>query len=360
MTARAWISTIVISASVAAVSCGSTISAYARLDAAAARAYSAGRYDEASARWEEAARAAQLPENRSEARYLAAASLLRAGRRAEGIAKLEKLLTDDPTGPRAARAAHDRALAIIASGETDRGYEALELTFRTYPDSGLAPVELRQYAAWLESRDEGSSQRYLEGLMPRLQGKELAEHAGYALAEALERAGKLEAARDRYLETARRFPYPHGALWDDALWHAADLEAKLGNARTAIAHLERMLSQRETAYMTGSYERARYAQARFRIAELYRDALRDPLAARAAFEKLLREHKTSRLRDDAAWNAALLALRSGDRKGACGDLRALVAATPDSRYAPCASRLCPEVKASGECHEYLMNGPEHP
>jgi outer membrane protein assembly factor BamD (BamD/ComL family) len=331
-------------------------SEYARLDAGAARAYSAGRYDEAARQWEEAARAAKLPGNKSAARYMEASSLLRGGRRTEAVAVFDRVLAEDPKGPRAARAAYDRALTLISLGQTKGGYDALDAMLRAYPESGVAPGALRRYLTFLGASDEAAVRRYLERVAPSLEATELGEHAHYAYAASLERDGPLGAARARYAFVAQKYPYPRGALWDDALFHAADLDARLGEPRAAIARLEGMLERRETAYMSGSYERGRYAEARYRIAELYRDALADPNNARRNFEKLFSDHTTSRLRDDAAWNAALLALRAGDRAGACKDLDALVTAIPDSRFAPCAPRLCPELKARESkrgCPDYV-------
>jgi TolA-binding protein len=334
-------------------------SEYARLDAAAARAYSAGRYQEAARRWEEAARSAKLSRNKSEARYLMASSLLRGGMRSEAVAAFDRVVADDPKGPRAARAAHDRALTLIALGQVERGYQALEAMLRAYPESGVAAGALRRYLSHLQRSGEGAVQQYLERSLPSLEKTELGEAAHYAYAESLERDEKTEEARAQYLLVAKNYPYPRGALWDDALFHAAELEAKAGDPRAAIAHLEEMLAKRETAYMSGSYERRRYAEARFRIAELFRDALGDSASARQHFERVFADHKTSRLRDEALWNAALLASRSGDRAGACRDLETLAAAIPDSRYVPCAERLCPTGKgpgSSGQCRGYILRG----
>jgi len=108
--------------------------------------------------------------------------------------------------------------------------------------------------------------------------------------------------------------------------------------------------------VVGSYERGRYPEAQARIAELYRDALHDAKRARAAFEKLYSDFPTSRLRDDAAWQAAHLAFESGDRAGGCRLLGSLSRALPESRYVGCIPRLCPEVPVAraATCHEYLV------
>jgi tetratricopeptide (TPR) repeat protein len=186
-----------------------------------------------------------------------------------------------------------------------------------------------------------------------------------AYAASLERSGELDRARARYLLVAEKYPYPRGALWDDALFHAADLAARLGAPEEAIRYLERMLRERETAYVQGSYERGRYAEAQYRIAELYRDRLHDLGRARAAFERLWTAHRSSRLRDDAAWNAAKLAVALGDPEAACRGLRQLISEEPSSRYASCAPLLCRAIKPpreAGPCHEYLVRneGPVDP
>jgi tetratricopeptide (TPR) repeat protein len=353
------ISALAAAVVVSLLGCGaSKPSEYALRDAAAARAFSAGRYDEAAQRWEDAARVAKLPRNKSEARYREASSLLRAGRRSEAVAVFDRLLADDPRGTRSARAAYDRALTLIASGRTQQGYAALDSMLRSYPESGVAPAALRRYLQFLATSEAGAVAPYLERMASSLDGTELGEHAHYAYAESLERQGMLEAARARYLLVAEKYPYPRGALWDDALFHAAELDAKLGDARAAIARLEAMLGHRETAYMSGSYERGRYAEARYKIAELYRDVIGDAENARRNFERVFSEHETSRLRDDAAWNAALLAARSGDRAGACRHLDALVSAIPGTRFAPCATKLCPAIKvreSKRSCADYIAS-----
>jgi tetratricopeptide (TPR) repeat protein len=248
---------------------------------------------------------------------------------------------------------------LIDLGERQRGYEALEAMLRAHPESGVAPAALREYLDNVNASETGGDRRYLDRVIPTLESTELGQYAHYAYAESLERDGRLDAALARYLLVARKYPYPQGALWDDALFRAADLEAKAGQASAAIAHLEEMLGRRETAYMSGSYERGRYAQARYRIAELYRDAMRDRANARRHFELLFTDHKTSRLRDDAAWSAAVLAVQSGDRAGACRDLEALVREIPDSRFAPCAPMLCPTLRVKESkrgCADYIARG----
>src|SRR5262249_22100862 len=149
-------------------------------------------------------------------------------------------------------------------------------------------------------------------LAAELEKSELDETLRYERGRLLERQGSLLEARDAYLDGAARHPYPQGVLWDDALVPAASCEERLGRPLAAIALLERMLAERESSWKIASYDRAHYAEARFHVAEIFRDRLHDPERARSEFRRVYSEHTTSRLRDDALWQEALLARESSD------------------------------------------------
>jgi tetratricopeptide (TPR) repeat protein len=323
--------------------------------AAAERAYAAGRYDEAALHWQRAEGAAERKRDRNEARYRRAASLERAGRHAEAQRVLSSV---DEKSSRAARAAYDRAIIEIERGNAEKGYAELKATMRRYPASGVAPSALARLTQREEDRGGLSAAlAYLEKVEPEYRSTELSERIGYLHAETLERANRIPEARDLYLDVAKRFPYPFGALWDDALWKASLLEEKLGNVPGAIQHLERMLKEMEPSSLgQGSYQRPRYAAARFRIAELYRDKVRDPARAVREFRKVWDDHPTSILRDDAAWQEARLERAEGQPDKACSTLRRLIEAAPDSRYSACAQALCPSVSPppKSKCHAYVV------
>lgn len=335
--------------------CGTRANAYQLQSAAARRAYAHGRYLEAADRWAQAEREAETTSDRDEAAYRRAASLERGGKTAEAIAAFDELVARNPQGPRGARSLLDLARIAADAGNEARSQQWIIQLIRQHPNSAAAETALGLRAGWLRRTRPDSAPLELRTLAKEVAGTHLEERAVYEVARTLEQRGALEASRDAYLETAERFPYPTGALWDDALWRAADIEARLDHPRRAIAVLERMLSARESSGRQGSYERPRYAQARYRIAELYRDSLSDPERARQQFRHLWQRHPTSRLRDDAKWQEALLAHRAGDGAGACRAARELVEGAPESRFVNCAPLVCNSlaIPPKGPCHRYI-------
>ena len=329
---------------------------YQRSRAAAERAYAAGRYEEAAQHWAEASRHAERRRDRAEARYRAAASLERAGRHGEAQRRLKALEREMPRSDRAARSAYDQADIEIESGDPEKGYAMLERVIVEHPRSGVTKSAIRRYVSW---QDQKAGPRavlaWVIELRPKLKGSAASEQLEYTYARYLEEAGRTEQARDHYLWLAKRYPYPTGAYWDDALWHASLLEEELGNPRAAIAHLERMLREQEPSSLQGSYQRKRFGDARYRIAELYRDRLGDERRARREFHRVWTEHPTNLQRDDALWNEAVLARKAGDTAATCDALELLAQGMPKSRYVACAPLLCSSMRApdGSRCHGYI-------
>ncbi len=323
--------------------------------AEAERHYAHGRYSQAAAAWREAAEHAEHQDDRVEAIYRAAAAHQRARDTPAARAAYLEVLRLAPKGPRAARAAFELAWLDIEGGDPVRGERALlELTLR-YQDSALAGRAFTGLARRYENRGGPSAVLALiEQMLPQLEQPELAEQVRYAQGRLLRTTGQTERARRVFLELAEDFPYPQGAYWEDALWHAADIERGQGSPRAALSHLERMLREVEPAHFQGSYARTRYAEAQYRIAEIYRDDLAQPDRARAEFRKVYDEHPTSLLRDDALWYEALISWSDGKPGVSCNPLRRLVTSLPESRYAPCAPLLCDQIPASERsCRPYI-------
>jgi tetratricopeptide (TPR) repeat protein len=328
--------------------------AYRVAKGAGDRAYSSGRYDEAASAYASAQRAAGRPRDAAEALYLEASAhqRLRAWDRARVV--YERLIAEQPASHFAQRAKFDLADLAIESGHPEEGYESYRVLATANANHGLARRAMDRYLRHLESTG-GDPVAWLKTILPEIATTELDETARYALAGYLEAASDWQGARDAYVACAERHPYPKGALFDDALWHASELEEKLGRPQQAIQHLRSMLVVREASTLAGSYERPRFSPAQFRIAVLYRDTLGDHAAARREFHRLYAEHPTSILRDDALWEEAKLARDDGNAEDACALTTALTRDFPSSRYAPCARALCPTAASLvGHCHAYLV------
>ncbi|HEY0465380.1 MAG TPA: hypothetical protein VGC79_14295 [Polyangiaceae bacterium] len=336
------------------VACAPTLpAAYVKARDAAEIAYGKGQFEQAAKDWLSAAGSAESARDRSEARYRAAASYERAGRIADARKWYGVLASG--TSERAPRATFALADLRIASGDAAGGLAELEAAIRKYPSSAIAGLALRRYfSALAEQGGDQAVLAYIQRIEPTLDHSDLAEQLLYERARRLEALGETAGARDAYVVVADRFPYPYGAYWDDALLRAADCEIRLAKPEGALALLERMLRARESSHLSGSYERPHFADAAYRVAELYRDARHDPDSARRAFRGVFVAYPTSTLRDDALWQEALLA-RHITEQAACEPLLLLVKQLPDSRYAPCAHEMCTKIApvARRECAAYI-------
>lgn len=339
-----------------ALSCGSPPpAAYVQETEQAQAARLKGQHALAAEHYARAAELANKPRDADEARYRAADSYARAGDTARAEALYAQLAAQTTAGERRTRVDFALADLLRRTGREAEGQARLLAALHRDPNSGLARQALREHLDYVRERG-GSEQAlaYLNDEVRALGSSELGETIAYLRARELDQAGKDAEARDAYLACASRFPYPRGAYWDDALFRAAEKEQALGAPRQAIAHLERMLAEQESAVMTGSYERGRYAEAQQRIAEIYRDALHDDLSARRALRKVWEKHPKSRLVDDALFEEARLAHKANDEAGACAALAILLRERPDSRYAACAHLLCSSAATqSGDCHDYI-------
>jgi tetratricopeptide (TPR) repeat protein len=340
----------------AAAGCGAASNAYERALDRAASEQARAAPERAAAAYLDAARVAETSRDRDEALHRAAEAYRRARRYDDARRVLDDLAARD--GQRRARASFDRARLERERGGSSAEVERLLLVaLRAHPSSGLAARGLREYLHTVELRAglEGAIARSTS-LLTEFAATELDEPVRYEHARLLERSGDFASARRAYLECAERHPYPGGALWDDALFAAARCAERLGDARGARATLERLLAEREEARGLGSYERARYAEARFHLGELHRDAFGDPTRARREFRRVFDEHPTSLLRDDALFQEALVAQAQGDRAGTCAALELLTRALPESRFTRCAAELCPELggKQDRPCPGYLL------
>ncbi len=334
--------------------------AYQKALSEAQRLHNAGRFEESAAKYDEAAREAKVPRDAVFMRYQAALVRIRAGDRARGAKELREIANANPPNAYSAQAAFKLA---DLSWDTDKsaGYPELEAMALKFPENGVAWVALQRLFRYDD--ENGGPQKalaHIEALAARTKSAHLEELLAYERARRLDMLGRSAEARDAYVDVANRWPYPHGAFFDDALYRASEMEEKLGRPKEAIDHLERMLSFREKSTTIGSYERPRYVPAVLRIAKLYEERLDDRQKARETLHRLYSEFTTSTLRDDALWREAELWRKDGDSEKMCDRLATLADDFPDSRYVPCVIEKCPRVqrkaksKAPKTCHAYLV------
>jgi tetratricopeptide (TPR) repeat protein len=326
--------------------------------AAASRDEGAGRFAAAVAEYERAEAVGLINRDRDHARWAAAEITARSGDVAGAARRLEVIAADD-SDEHQAEAAYRLVRLRIDSGDDERGWRDLEDIPRRFPTHGVAHVALRRLVEHADEKGPQAGLDELRSLDRDLETGELAPMVAYLEAEHLEALGDEKGAREAYGAIADRWPYPFGAFFDDSLWHASLLDEKLGHDQAAADDLQRLLDQRETTSIMGTYERPRYVPAIVRLGELYRDRLHDHPRARDAFHRLYADFAHSVERPKGLWLEADLWREDGDAGKACERLATLVGAFPDSRYVPCAVERCPGLKrpaksgAPRECHEYI-------
>lgn len=332
------------------------------LDAMAAgqRSYHAGRYTEAETHYLQAVEAAQRLKDRDEAMLLVARMQERAGRLDEARASYERIANAVPPGPRLVRAAVAAAQILIEQGREGEGYGRLVEIAKKHPNHGDARTALLRVMQHEE--DLGGAEAVLTFLrreQPAFVKTELEVFFDYQIAKATADKGDRVAARDLLVAHARKNPYPHGPYTDNALYRAAEIEVELGRPKEAIALLKEMLSVLERSEKPGSYTRPLFPDGQWKIAEIYRDKLKDNKSARREFHRLYDDHKSTKLRDDALWEEAKLAALDGDEDDACDIVETIVEKLPDSRYVRCGRELCKTAevpKGAGECPAYIVRG----
>jgi outer membrane protein assembly factor BamD (BamD/ComL family) len=326
------------------------------------RAHSAGRFDIAADRYDEAARTAKVPRDAVRARYEAALARAQTGDVARASKELHALADASPPNAYSAQAAY-KAADLAWKSDPAQGFVEFEAVALRFHEDPIARVALARVLRHDDESGAATTLGHLDALGAKVRGTSLEGEVAYQRAVRLAELGRTEAARDAFLEVARRWPYPVGPYFDDSLYRASELEEKLGRYQEAVADLERLLSFRESSVMIGTYERPRYVPAMLRLVKLYEERLHDRAKARETLHRLYADFKTSTLRDDALWREAALWLKDGDTGTACDRLSTLTNDFPDSRYVPCAIERCSSIKRPSKskapkvCHPYLTREP---
>jgi tetratricopeptide (TPR) repeat protein len=339
--------------------------AYDSAFAQALRDEGAGRFAQAMANYDLAARAATRDRDRDQARWDAAEMDVRAERYEDVLTRLDAIAAA-ATSEHQAEAAYRAARIRIEHGDAENGWRSMEQVPRRFPSHGVAYVAIRRLVAHADDQGPRTGLAEIQSLDHDLETTDLAQSLAFLLAGHVEALGDDLGARDAYRRIADRWPYPFGGFFDDALWQASLLDEKLGHYEDAIAELERMVKERETTTIMGTYERPKYVPAMLRIGTLYRDRLHDRAKARSAFHRLYADFANSTSRDDALWLEASLWREDGDAVTACRRLSTLVHDFPDSRFVPCATEDCAGLERSAksaaprECRPYIRRTTQSP
>jgi tetratricopeptide (TPR) repeat protein len=319
-----------------------------------------GRYGEAARDFDAAASHALLQRDRAYATYLAALMFEKDGDVVSARDRYHVLSLASPPDEESGAATYKEADMDIARGDASYGWQEMDAMLRRSPNDGFAKSALHRMLRHVdEGQGPAGTLAYLRALTPTLDPTERAEEVAYETAARLEILGRLEEARDAFVRTAARWPYPIGALWDDALYRAAEIEERLGRPEAALFDLDAMLSQQEVSLLIGSYTRPRYPEAAMFAGRICRDDLHDAERARKRFHAAYANFPSWGMRDEALWLEADLSKTAGHLVEECGTLDKLAREFPDSRYLPCAMARCPAIRrppqsrAPLRCHSHI-------
>ncbi|MFO0678522.1 MAG: hypothetical protein U0169_18445 [Polyangiaceae bacterium] len=315
--------------------------------AAARRAENAGRFAEARDGYDAANRVALRPRDRAYTAQSAARLAERAGDIHDATQRYESLAKSCPEPDCKVSAEFHVARLELLHGDGEAGLRAFEAFFVAHPTHGLARRALGTVAA---KKDATLGLRgaiaWLESQRPALGATDLAEALEYAIARRLEADGELAKAEAAYLAIADRFPYPFGRTWDDSLYHASELAELRGDVDHAAELCERMLRERETTTIMGTYDRPKFVPAMLRLVHLYAEKKHDDVRAMATLRRFHDDFTRSPWRDDALWMEALILKARGATGDACGVAKSLAGEFPDSRFALCQSAMCGDPSPS--------------
>ncbi len=284
-----------------------------------------GRLEAAALAYDRAAIAAERRVDRDEALYRESRVFARLHDYPRALALCVSLAEAKPASRRTWRAVLDGARYRLELGQGERAESDLRMLVVEHGDSGEGKSAL---GILIERRvriaDMESGLAYLRALSSEARSGFVAEALAYEEADLLIALGRSPEARTVLSSQIERFPYPRGALWDDALWRLADLAEDADDPQAAVEYLSRMLVAHEKALHVGSYTRPRFSLAALRIARIYRDRLRDSDAAVKAFQRVRDQFPGSLVADDALEEEAELWFAAGDRAQGCARLRTLL------------------------------------
>jgi tetratricopeptide (TPR) repeat protein len=284
-----------------------------------------GRLEQAAAAYAKAAAAAERRVDRDEALYRESRVRARMKDFERAVALCDLIASTKPPSRRTLRARLDGARYRLQLSQNESAELALMQLLNDAPESGEAKSALRLLLALHTSGDDdGAAYAFVRSLRERVPPGHLDEVLSFREAELLVALGRRDEAQAALTRQVARYPYPSGHYWDEALSLLADLALERGDPRAAIDFLQRMLAERESAFLIGSYTRSLFPKSALRIARIYRDQLSDKEAAVSAYRNARQYFPKSRIVDDALVEEGELELARGERERGCTLLREAV------------------------------------
>ena len=300
--------------------------------AVAARAHDRGELEVARGHYDELLAHAPDDASRRLIAYRLALMLEEQGSELEALAAYRDIYESEVSEEYVARALY-RASRLVARRD---GAPAAQPMYHELLERHGDWVVAEHAVAWIASheREQGGSQAALDALLvhrEHVRGKSV---EGDYLME----VAKLYESVGRRAETVTTYGEVLGAMhlevwWDDALWELSELYQREGAWVTSIGVLEDLATEyQEDSYFIGDYSSEHADNARYEMGRIYLEELDQPEEAVAQFDQFLKDFKTNRLRDDAAWMRLRALKRAGDTRRYEKELKQFSKDFPESRY----------------------------
>ncbi len=184
------------------------------------------------------------------------------------------------------------------------------------------------------NREEGRLKKLVKklwALFRRFKSADIADNLLWTLGEIYEKDFK---APDHAVEIFEKLSKkkPHGPLTHNASFRTAELYRRLGKPLKALIFYAKILETKKDTWIVGTFTSEFADDAQLEMGILRLDDMNDPAKAIEEFRRLVKNFKTSILRDDALWWIAIAELRRGDMKGAKRAHAELVRRFPKSRF----------------------------
>lgn len=285
-----------------------------------------GRYDEAVDSFAEAALESERRVDLDESLYRETRALIQLERYDEAVRILQEVADRRPVSRRTSRAMFE--IGLIRLDHLNQREQALadfEVVMRETPDDGLGTRALYYILRDYEQRDDtAGAVAFCDRLYADLGNSTMGDDLLRSKSNLLMLDGDRDGARAALEELVRRYPYPYGQRWDDAITTLAEMDVEDGQPARAVERLRMLVNRNEETNLVGSYTLPSMPRAQLRIGQIYRDELHDMEHASEAFEDLEDRFPRSILRDDALYQAGVMWLDAHETHKGCRILRHLL------------------------------------